>query len=354
MPPRRKQHEVSVRQIGPETADENTVSPLYQPVPQLDTATPEFKIEYVWFTPQKAKEYLSKAAGAPGFKQRPLRPAQVRRWKNLVNTKRFVHFLPNQAICEDEDGVPINGQHRLTGVSQCPEGTQVGFMVIKNVPRWMFAFFDTNMVRTAADVFEIGNRRRGPQTPSAVKLAMRYEEYLTGRRAGTGWRHWNQVHDEHQDLDVFYARRDEIQDWYGLGVKLRHSAKILVASTIVFAFYQSLAWPDGDPELHDFVNAMRGPVSSMSPQSPARLLKEFGNNTWIDRQQVHAKREVHLALLFQSFGQFVRNARFDKITWAYGQPMSVPYHPKGPDVAIKNVRLALEDMDRQFEDSHDG
>lgn len=348
--PRRKLNppaEVITRQLVPEPAQDTAavLNLLYQPVQQL-TGEPAFTMEFVVFTPELAQEWVSKAHTVSDFRQRPVRANDVRRWRNLYATQRFVNFLPNQPICTDPDGIMLNGMHRLTALSESPEGTEAGFVVIRNVPQWMFAFFDTNRVRTIKDVFHIGQRVTGPQTASAMKLALRYEEFLLGVRSAYGWRHWAQVRDEHQDIDSFYSRRDELQDWYGVGEKVYRVAKLLVPSVMVFRFYQTLAWPEGDIEIEDFCVSLLT-AQNAGPNVPIRLLADWSHKTYENRVEAptFAKREVHLHLLMRVFEQMQNNSRPLYLTWAYGNAMAMPYHPKGHDIAIKNVRLALEEMD---------
>lgn len=344
---------VTTRQLAPtalEDESDGTVSLLHQPVPQLN-GPPEkvFKLKYEWFDPAKAKEWLFKADQDQDFRQRPTSLAGVRRWKNLLITSRFVHFLPNTPICVDPDGTMLNGKHRLTGLAGCPDDTQAGFIVFQNVPRWMFAFFDTNKTRTLRDVFHIGNRRQGPQTPSAMRLAIRYEEFLLGLRSPGGWRHWNTVKDEHQDVDQFFARRDELQDWYSTGEKVYKSARLLTPAMMVFRFYQNLAWPDGDEKIQEFTTHLTTPGGILPKTHPVRLLRDWSVDAYTNRDQVFAKREVHLMLLLRTFTQFCNNTRPDRFTWAFGNPMVMPYHPKGHELAVKNVRLALDEIDREYQ-----
>lgn len=338
---------VTTRQLAPEPAvEESHEVLLHHPVRQLDEFPPNFKTKYEWFDPAKARQWLNEADQDPSFRQRPTTLSGVRRFRNLVTTSRFVHFLPNTPICVDPNGVMLNGKHRLLGLSGCPEDAKAGFIVIYNVPRWMFAFFDTNKTRTLKDVFHIGARPHGPQTPSAMRLAMRYEEFLLGLRPPTGWRHWNSIKDEHQDVDVFAARREELQDWYKTGEKLHRIVRLIHPAVMVFRFYQNLAWPDGDAQIQEFCDQLVFP--GILPKShPAVQLRTYTLDTYINKDQVFAKREAHLMLLFRMFQQAQNGTRIDRFTWAYGQPMSMPYHPKGHEVAVKNVRLALDEIDRE-------
>lgn len=235
----------------------------------------------------------------------------------------------------------LNGKHRLTAVESI-DGAQCGFVVFENVPRWMFKYFDTGKTRTIKDVFHVGGRSAMPQTPSALRLALRYEEFLYGKRPGHGWRQWKQVPDEHEDLDEFLSRRLEMQDWYSLAEKMQRQAKLMTPAALVWRFYQSLAWPEGDEEITAFTDSlMTG--SMLAPKSPVLLLRNWAKMCHEESLFVPAKRETHLFLLFKAFAQ--RESRLDALQWAYGMPMSLPYHPKGWEAAKENIMKALAELD---------
>ncbi len=344
MPKRTASSEVTVRQLAPEQADEERTGTIYRPVEQLEQFPPKFKIEYTWFTPEMADDWVANAQRSADFKQRPIRLAQVRRWKSLMTSDRFVHFLPMASICEDDTGLALNGMHRMTALAGCPEGTKAGFVVVKKVPRWMFTFFDTNQPRTARDMFHIGGMPSEAQSSSMTKLAMRYEEFIQGYTKPGGWRHWNLIKDEHQDLVAFGQRRQELHDWYGTAERIYRKAKLLVPAVTAFGFYQNLAWPEGEPQLQEFMDLLEdGQV--MTEQHPGAVLRRWALDCYYDHVQVFAKRETHLMLLFKQFAHAQTGFRQSTMIWAYGQPMTMPYHPKGPDQAIKNLRLALDELD---------
>ncbi len=351
MPKRRQEPEVTVKQLAPEPVDQQRTGSIYRPVDQLDAFPPGFKIEYVWFTPEMAREWVTNAESDSYFKQRPLRPSQVRRWRNLMTSERFVHFLPMASICEDSTGLGLNGMHRMTALAACPEGTKVGFMVIKDVPRWMFAFFDTNRVRTTRDMFSIAGMPSEGQTSSLMRLAMRYEEFLQGMIKPNGWRHWPQISDEPQDIVSFRQRRQELTDWYGIGTRLKHRTKLLIPATCVFAFYQTLAWPEGEAQVQEFLETLEDGEAS-TPQHPALVLRKWSLESYYESDQglKFAKREAQLMLLFKQFAHVQKNSRQATMIWAFGQPMTMPYHPKGHEEAIKNVRIALDEIDREHAD----
>lgn len=347
MPKRVPKAEVHTRPLAPEAATETPPGLLYRPVRQVEVdedGRPPFDITYEWISPEQARQYLKEAAEAENFKQRPLTSAEVKRWVGLVDTKRFVHFLPNGIVCFDEEGILINGQHRFNGIA---EGDKpAAFVIFRNVPRWMFAYFDTNKTRTTKHVLYINNKTIKPQLDSALKLALRYEEFVQGVRPSTAWRHWNAVRDEHQDVDDFYDRRLEIMEWYKTAQRVYGRCKVLIPSVMTFGFYQSLAWPEGLDEMEAFLDEL-GLGKHLNVQRPSHHLRKFTLEAFRDKTPIIAKREVHLALLMRTFAQEMKQTRTSVLHWAYGQPMTMPYHPKGHEVAIKNVRTALDAMDRE-------
>lgn len=340
--PRSSAAPVTTRYLAPEEASADSES-LFQAVPQLE-GKPPFKVSYPWITPEKAKEWLRVSDSDPAFRQRPLALGQVRRWRTLLRTDRFVHYLPNGPMCTDPDGMLLNAKHRLTAIADSENGA--GLVLFSEVPRWMFKYFDTGKNRTIKDVFHIGAREVTPQTPSAMRLGMRYEEFLQGVRSAHGWRHWSTVSDEHNDIDSFLARRQEMQDWVGVGMKVQRDARLMAPAVMAFYFYQSLAWPEGASEVEQFCTSlMTGEM--LAPQSPALLLREWSRDCWYNKDKIFSKREVHFMLLMRCFEQYINGSRIPALRWAYGNPMPMPYHPKGHDVAVKNARLALEELDKE-------
>jgi hypothetical protein len=345
MPGRRSpKADVITRSLAPEVAEEIPPGLLYHPVPQvkLNAKTPPFDVSYEWIKPDQAEELLRKAALADGFRQRKIAPAEVKRWSNLIQTERFVNFLPNGVLCIDPDGVPINGQHRLCGLIDADK--PAGFVVFRKVPRWMFAYLDTGKRRSVKDVLHISGQPTGPQTDSMMKLALRYEEFLQGVRPATGWRHWNAVKDEHEDIDNFFRRRAEIQQGYTIAQRVYSKSKVLVPSAATFLFYQSLAWPAGIENAEDFLaDLISG--THLTNQRPSAHLRRFALEIFEEKTPMIAKRELHLLLLMRVFALEMNQSRITRMPWAYGQPMAMPYHPKGHEVAIKTLRSALDDMD---------
>lgn len=336
---------VQTRQLAPpDSGEENAL--LYREAPQID-GDPEMKATFMRVTQEQAREWLYKAEEADRegiIKQRPTSLRDIRRWKILLETNRFIDFLPDGPVCLDEEGLLINGKHRLTAVAQFDR--PVGFMVVKNVPRWMFRFFDTGRGRSLNDVFKIAGRATKAQTGSTMRLAMRYEEFLHGKRKEHGWKDWRGQRDEHADVDDFLDRREELSDWYYVGQQIYSGSKLIVASAQVFRFYQSLAWPEGEEQLVSFCDGL-AKGAMLAPKHPGLVLREWSRKSFDQKERIEAKRELHTLLLFRHFQLAVQGDRINGVTWAKGFPMAMPYHPDGHETAIKNVLTALAEMDQR-------
>lgn len=338
---------MSVRDLAPPPAPPGAEeSGLYRPVPQL-TKLPNFTLTPEWVEPEQMQAWLLKAEADPQFRQRPLYPAQVRRYSKLLKRKGFVHFMPDGPLCFDPDGMMLNGRNRGTASAKHDEPT--GFCIIRNVPRWMFRYMDTGKSRSQKDIFHISGRGATPQTQAAMRLGMRYEEFIRGMRGkGNGWHQWNQGSgDELTDVDDYLERRGELADLHASCQRVYLKSRLIQTSLMVFRFFQELAWQGDEAEaaLEAFWLALETGAAT-SPQAPAVVLRAWANDSFRLEEQIPARRELHLLLLFDLFRLHVQGDRIPRITWAKGLRMTMPYHPDGHETAVKNVIAGLDELDR--------
>lgn len=313
---------------------------IIRPVSQIEGA-PEMRVSWPKVTPEQAREWVMMAdQHSTEFRQRTVPMRDRQRWLGLMETKRFVEYFPGGPLCFDPEGLLINGKHRLTALANFTE--PLGFCVIKNVPRWMYPFFDTGRPRTITDVFHISERMSFPQLGSTTRLGMRYEEFLRGERGELNWREWGKVRDEHADVDGFIALRTNLADFYQVADKTYRGSKLVVAALMVFRYYQTLAWPDGEAKVVDFFHALR--TGAMVPLgSPALELRDWAKDMYDSRERMFAKRETHLMLLFRMFALYVQGDTLERgMRWAYGFPMTQPYHPDGHEIAVKNILTTID------------
>jgi hypothetical protein len=315
---------------------------LFKPANQIDNPH-AMKVTFPKVSPNQAATWVNDSDADPSFHQRPLRKPEVRRWSLLMETDRFVEFFPGAPICLDHEGMLLNGKHRLTAVSEGQRS--VGFMVVKNVPRWMFPYFDTGKNRTINDVFRIAGRMSESQTGSTMRLGMRYEEFLWGMRPPTNWKEWSKVKDEHPDVDTFHASRLELADLYMVADQCYRGSGLIIASLMVFRFYQSLAWPEGNNDVAKFFDQLTT-GADMSKNSPPLVLREWSLEIARSKERILAKREMHLLLLNMAFAQSMRGEKIPlgRQRAAHGLAMRLPYHPDGEEVALDNVRGAMRKL----------
>lgn len=122
----------------------------------------QYPTEWVEITSDMAAEWLS-AADKQGFQNRTLSKSTVARYARDMEAGNW--HANGEPICVDEDGVPINGQHRLQA---CVEsGASFWSVVVRGLPRDMAATYDQNRVRQTRDVLVM----RGIPNQSAVASA---------------------------------------------------------------------------------------------------------------------------------------------------------------------------------------
>lgn len=92
--------------------------------------------------------------------------------------------ISNDAICFDEDGALINGQHRLLALIEY--GQPLQFLVGRGYNRDVFTIMDTGKNRSAGDVFYINGVKNSTNTAAMVRRHMLLRKGLTILRSETG------------------------------------------------------------------------------------------------------------------------------------------------------------------------
>lgn len=105
------------------------------------------KIETV--TPSIAKNWLTRNTG-----NRAVRPSHVNSLAAAIKAGDFQ--LTHQGIAFDEDGVLLDGQHRLHAVIEADKPAQ--FLIIRGAQRETFAYLDIGAKRNTADQLKIDRK----------------------------------------------------------------------------------------------------------------------------------------------------------------------------------------------------
>ena len=296
-------------------------------------------------TPEIAQQLLDAARAAQDaqtFKQRPINWTIVEEYALEMLHGGWMEYLPDGIIAIDTDGVPINGQKRLHAIVKA--NVAVGFLVARDVPREMFAYFDMAQRRSASDTFAIAGLPAGAEAQSMIRLAMAYEEMLRGILDRTSWVSWNKRRQTNVDMLRFYEKRPHLAETLFTGRAMRYGAAIVPAAAAVFEFYADKAWPQrpkdrrGYDPLDAYVSGIRD-GANIATVDPAMLVRNWSMGNAVRRQTIQSKRETHLFVLLKyweihALGKEARgnNPSYNK-TW----PMPLPFHPDGEDVAVRNA-----------------
>lgn len=99
-------------------------------------------------TPAKAEAWLQH-----NVENRPLRESTVEGLKAAYQRGEYV--ITHQGVAFDEDGNLIDGQHRLTAISQMPAGFVARMYVTTGLSKKAFKAIDIGSKRTAGDVLRV-------------------------------------------------------------------------------------------------------------------------------------------------------------------------------------------------------
>lgn len=106
------------------------------------------KTEVMNVTPMQAREWLQKNTA-----NRLLRDGGVARWRAIWDRNEW--RLTHQGIAFREDGVLLDGQHRLTFISELPDTEAVPLMVSFGLGADVFGAIDVGVKRTVSDACKI-------------------------------------------------------------------------------------------------------------------------------------------------------------------------------------------------------
>jgi hypothetical protein len=116
-------------------------------------------------TPELAAEWLAKSKG-----NRTHRESSIRMYANDMKNGRW--RLTHQGIAFDEQGVLVDGHHRLLAVVKC--GIAVQMYISNNVPPEAKANIDTNMVRRATDTYAIVTGEKAGHHQTAICMCIEW------------------------------------------------------------------------------------------------------------------------------------------------------------------------------------
>jgi hypothetical protein len=125
------------------------------------------KTEERLVTPEIAKNWLDRC----NTRNRPVKKSLVAKYARLM-TEGLWGITPD-AISFDQDGVILNGQHRLQALVQ--SGTEQVFTISTGWPKETYGMIDTGCQRTSRDVLQLNGYQNAASLASAVNLIIAAE-----------------------------------------------------------------------------------------------------------------------------------------------------------------------------------
>lgn len=170
----------------------------FRPLAPVPNAGPEITFSIVDVSPALAKEWLERNFDRNrGFK----RP-RIERYKRMIASGKW--RLTHQGIGFNHEGVLIDGQNRLTAISESPEGTVVRVVVATyTIDTRAHDALDLGSTRTAGDVLALEGmtHKDGAKRLAAITASLRM-----------GLERSSANPDHQQISDTYLAFRREI-DW---------------------------------------------------------------------------------------------------------------------------------------------
>lgn len=188
-------------------------------------------MEVLHVSPDLAAEWLTRNTG-----NRPLSKSAVQQLVGRI--QRGEWQLTHQGIAFDEDGVLIDGQHRLAAIAKA--GTTVPLTVTHGVPRTAFTVMDTGRKRTGRDTLALAGETNSTHLAAALRGL-----HLYLNAPNSAWSGGSSVTSNDQLLTML-DRHPGIRDALQHGIALNRACRITVTAAAIGWYVTSEARPDID------------------------------------------------------------------------------------------------------------
>ncbi|MET7377919.1 hypothetical protein ABZT08_03695 [Streptomyces sp. NPDC005526] len=188
-------------------------------------------MEVVDVSPQLAMEWL-----AHNTNNRPLSKSTVLQLAGQI--QRGEWQLTHQGIAFDEDGVLIDGQHRLAAIVK--SGITVPLTVTHGVPRTAFTVMDTGRKRTGRDALALAGEANATHLAAALRGLHLYLHV-----PNSAWSGGSSVTSNDQLL-VLLDKHPGIRDALHQGISFNRACRITVTAATIGWYVTAEARPDVD------------------------------------------------------------------------------------------------------------
>ncbi|MFE1010030.1 hypothetical protein ACFW4M_01835 [Streptomyces sp. NPDC058794] len=188
-------------------------------------------MEVLDVTPELAAEWLTRNTN-----NRPLSKATVQQLAARI--QRGEWQLTHQGIAFDEDGVLIDGQHRLAAVVRA--GLTVPMTVAHGVPRTAFTVMDTGRKRTGRDALALAGEANATHLAAALRGL-----HLYLHAPNSAWSGGSSVTSNDQLLTLL-AEHPDIRDAMQHGIAFNRACRITVTAATIGWYVTTRARPELD------------------------------------------------------------------------------------------------------------
>jgi hypothetical protein len=188
-------------------------------------------MEVLHVSPELAAEWLTRNTN-----NRPLSKGAVQQLAGQI--QRGEWQLTHQGIAFDEDGVLIDGQHRLAAIAKA--GITVPLTVTYGVPRTSFTVMDTGRKRTGRDALALAGEANATHLAAALRGL-----HLYLHAPDSTWSGGSSVTSNDQLL-IMLEKHPGIRDALQHGIALNRACRITVTAATIGWYVTAEARPDID------------------------------------------------------------------------------------------------------------
>ncbi|MER6270848.1 MULTISPECIES: hypothetical protein [unclassified Streptomyces] len=188
-------------------------------------------MQVVDVSPQLAAQWLTRNTN-----NRPLSKGTVQQLAGQI--QRGEWQLTHQGIAFDEDGVLIDGQHRLAAIAKA--GVTVQLTVARGVPRTAFTVMDTGRKRTGRDALALAGEANATHLAAALRGL-----HLYRTAPNSAWSGGSSVTSNDQLLDVL-GKHPGVRDALQHGIAMNRGCRITVTAATIGWYVTTEARPDID------------------------------------------------------------------------------------------------------------
>ncbi|MFH9863030.1 hypothetical protein [Streptomyces sp. NPDC017202] len=189
------------------------------------------RMEVLHVSPELAAEWLTRNTS-----NRPLSKSAVQQLAGRI--QRGEWQLTHQGIAFDEDGVLIDGQHRLAAIAKA--GMTVPLTVTHGVPRTAFTVMDTGRKRTGRDTLALAGEANSTHLAAALRGL-----HLYLNAPNSAWSGGSSVTSNDQLLTML-DQHPGIRDALHHGIALNRACRITVTAATIGWYVTTQARPDID------------------------------------------------------------------------------------------------------------